>query len=484
MFLKRPEGVSLRTLLLLVLLPVLGAITALELWMTDRDATDAANSAYDRSLLGAVKAVAANVSTASGGLSVELPYRMFEFFELTANGQVYFRIASSDGLVELGSADLPSVPGPLGIETPVFYDAMYFGEAVRVVAYQMPVSDSKAGEGERQTVMIQVAENVQSRHEFTRRFMALAMWRDGIVFLFTLLCVALSVSFALRPLARLAAEVSARRRDDMAPVQGKLLPAEVRPLVLAVNQQMTRTQQMASQQRMFIDDASHQLRTHLTILQMQVDYVIGENDAVRKADAVLALREEIGRSTHTTNQLLTLARSDSAALGLQAVNLASLVRSVALRCMPAARAKDIDLGVSGREDDAQALGDPEFLKEALLNLVTNAVSHTPERGMVTVGFASDILGWSLDVTDNGPGLSETQRDTLGQRFTRHRGASLASPYPACGSGSGSGLGLAIARSVIERHGGRLRLDKPEGTSGLHASLWWPRNPPEEAKGIH
>ena len=77
--LKRPPERSLRTVLLVLLLPVLGAITSLELWMTDRDARDAANSAYDRSLLGAVKSIAANISTASGGLSVELPYRMFEF---------------------------------------------------------------------------------------------------------------------------------------------------------------------------------------------------------------------------------------------------------------------------------------------------------------------------------------------------------------------------------------------------------------------
>ncbi|MFS2034086.1 sensor histidine kinase N-terminal domain-containing protein [Polaromonas sp. CT11-55] len=465
---KRREGRSLRAALLLLLLPMLGAITALELWMTDRDATDAANSAYDRSLLGAVKSIAANVSTESGGLSVELPYRMFEFFELTANGQVYFRIASSDGLVELGSADLPPAPGTLGLETPVFYDAHYFGEAVRVAAYRMPTGKpGMAGNDDHATVLIQVAENVQSRQEFTWRFMALAIWRDGVVFLLTLLCVALGVSLALRPLARLAAEVGARRPDDLAPVRGTDLPAEVRPLVAAVNQQMARTQQLATQQRAFIDDASHQLRTHLTILQMQVDYVIGEADAARKAEAIAALRDEIGRSTHTTNQLLTLARSDSAVLNAQPIHLAAIARDVALRCMPAARAKGIDLGVSGRETDDMAEGDAEFLKEALLNLAANAVAHVPAGGVVTVTFSSDMLGWSLGVTDNGAGLSEALRNTLGQRFSRQRDQAARA--------SGSGLGLAIARAVAERHGGALRLDIPESGTGLHASLWWPRS---------
>ena len=91
----------------MLLLPLLALVTGVELWMTRHDALEAANAAYDRSLLGALKSIDANISTASGGLSAELPYSMLEFFELTASGNVYFRVASSDGLVELGNADLP-----------------------------------------------------------------------------------------------------------------------------------------------------------------------------------------------------------------------------------------------------------------------------------------------------------------------------------------------------------------------------------------
>ena len=96
---------SLRQRLALLLLPLLLLVTGVELWMTRHDALEAANAAYDRSVLGALKSIDANISTASGGLAVELPYTLFEFFELTASGQVYFRVATSDGLVELGSAD-------------------------------------------------------------------------------------------------------------------------------------------------------------------------------------------------------------------------------------------------------------------------------------------------------------------------------------------------------------------------------------------
>ncbi len=460
---KRPDSTSLRRGLLVLLLPMLAGITALELWMTDRDASDAANSAYDRSLLGAVKSIASNISTASGGLSVELPYRMFEFFELTANGQVYFRVASKDGLVEIGSADLPPPPTALLPDTPVFYDAVYFGEAVRLAAYSTTLND-KLGPTLGRTVMIQVAESVRSRHDFTTRFIALAAWRDALVFVLTLACVALAVTLALKPMARLAAQVRSRQPDDLTPLAEGGLPAEVAPLVMAVNQHMGRSHLLSLQQREFVDDASHQLRTHLTTLHMQVDYIAGEDDMARVKHAVAALGDEIRRSTHTTNQLLALARSDAAALQCQPFGMRSLVRDVALQCMAQARAKAIDLGVRDGEDDETAWGDAGLLREALLNLVSNAVAYTPHGGEVTVLFSWDTLGWSLAVSDNGPGLSEQERDTLGHRFRRKPG----------NESPGSGLGLAIARAIAGKHGGVLRLDGSEPGPGLHASLWWPR----------
>lgn len=459
---KRPELSSLRRRLFILLLPVLATITVAELWMTHHDALDAANAAYDRSLLGAAKSIAANISTTSGGLSVELPYRMFEFFELTASGQIHFRVASSDGLVEIGSADLPSPPNALKTDLPVFYDATYFGESVRLVAYltalEHPLTQSPS-----RTVLIQVAEGTRSRQDFSHRFVARAALRDGLIFGLTLLCAALVVAVALRPLAQLARQVGARRLDDLTPIDGAGLPAEVDPLVQAVNQQMQRTQNLTVQQREFVDDASHQLRTHLTTLQMQADYAMGEHDADLIKQALAALRTEIVRATHTTNQLLTLARSDSTALNLQEFELAELVREVALRQMPRARAKSIDLGVQHTQASVLAVGDRALLREALLNLLANAVAYTAEQGEVTVMFAADAMGWSLAVIDNGPGLTDAERSMLGQRFMRSHH-----------HGTGSGLGLAIARAIAEKHGGVLRLDVPAEGRGLHASLWWPK----------
>lgn len=154
--------------LALVLLPFLALVTALELWMTRHDALEAANAAYDRSLLGALKAIYVGIWTASGGLSAELPYSMLEFFELTASGSVYFRVASSDALVELGNADLPLPPDPLAPGVPRFYDASYFGESLRLkMAYQRPTPSTALAAEAAPGVLVQVGESTQSRQDFT-----------------------------------------------------------------------------------------------------------------------------------------------------------------------------------------------------------------------------------------------------------------------------------------------------------------------------
>lgn len=457
--------------MLLFMLPALLVVTGIELWMTRHDALESANAAYDRSLLGALKSIDANISTASGGLSVELPYSMFEFFELTASGQVFFRVATSDGLVELGSADLPEPPHQPAMGVPVFYDATYFNEAVRLVAYQRLLERTPAGANGR-SVMIQVGESTRSRQEFTQRFVRSAAIRDIFVLALLMLGTGVVLHLALKPLARLAREVEARAPEDLTRIDETGLPAEVRPLVGAVNHHMTRTQDLVALQRQFLDDASHQLRTHLTTLQMQVDYAMREADPEKVHDTLEALGREIARATRSSQQLLALGRSDTVAVAATSFELEPLLREVAVELLPQARAKRIDLGIRTPAEGACATGDRALLREALTNLVANAIAYNdaPE-GTITVFAAGDAAGWSLNVEDNGPGLSDSERETLGQRFRRGKQA---------GKG-GFGLGLAIVRSIAQRHAGELRLVVPDAGRGLLAIIWWPR--PASRQGV-
>ena len=462
---------SLRQRLALLLLPALLGVTAMSLRLTHADALSAADAAYDRSLAGALRSIDANISTASGGVSVELPYTMFEFFELTASGQVHFRVATSDGLVELGSADLPLPPREARPGAAVFYDATYFGEAIRVAALRRVLdrsdghrgSGGHGGGGDARTVLIQVGESTRSREAFTRRFVRAAALRDGVLLLVLFGATALALTAALRPLTRLAREVQARRSDDLPRIEVTSLPADLRPLVAAVNRHMGDTQALLAQQRQFLDDASHQLRTHLTTLQMQIDYAQRASHAETIGDTLAAMGAEIGRITRSTQQLLALGRSDTVALEPVGLDLAVLLRDLAIEWLPRARERRIDLGIQAPAGGIGARGDEVLIREALSNLVANALAHTPPQGIVTLYAARDGAVCRLTVEDSGPGLSPAECAALGQRFRRG---------PRAGAG-GAGLGIAIARSIAQRHHGGLDLRPRTDAPGLRAELWWP-----------
>jgi len=452
---------SLKARLLALLLPSIALVGAAGLWLTRAEAIAAANAAYDRSLLGAIKSLDLNVSTASGGLAVELPYRLFEFFELTATGSVYFRVATADGLVEIGHPDLPPPPQPPVLGQPVFYDAAYFGESLRLGAY-LRALERPLGTSGAQQLVIQVGESTASREHFTRRFVWRAAARDAVVLAAMVAAVVLLLSFALRPIARLAGETRARRPDDLRPLAANDLPADIEPLVGAVNQQLQRTQDLMAQRRAFVDDASHQLRTSLATLRAQVDYARREPDAQRTQHALEALSDQLDDATHGTNQLLVLARSDAATPQMESFDLGEMVRDVALGLLPQARARALDFGVELPSAPCTAVGDRALLREALANLAHNAIVHGREGGEVTLHAAADGLGFSVSVTDDGPGIAADLSERLGERFVKARGS------------RGAGLGLAIVRSIAERHGGRLRLEAPDDGSGLRASIWWPQ----------
>lgn len=444
---------TLRARLLGVLLPGALLVLAVGLFTTRSDAVRAANAAFDRSLLGAIKGLDQNVSTASGGLSVEQPYRLFEFFELTASGVVHYRVATDDGLVEIGSPDLPLPARPLVDGEPQFYDALYLDQAVRVGVLRRPL-DPPVGGARR--VLIQVAEPTQARERFARAFVRQALGRDAVLLGTLVVGVVWVSTWALRPVQRLARATARRPPQDLRPLPAQGLPQDLVPLVDTINAQLERTQALLEQRRRFLDDASHQLRTPLTTLRAQLDFARREADPARAQAAIAALSDELEHATRATNQLLALARTDSGVLHLEPVDLRELAREVALSLLPQARAAGIDFGVEIGDEPLRARGDRLQLREALSNLAHNALVHGA--GPVTIEAAAQP--WRLGVVDAGPGLADDVQGRAGERFAKGRGS------------RGSGLGLAMARAVAERHGGRLRLESGPGGRGLRASIEW------------
>ncbi|MBP7581843.1 MAG: sensor histidine kinase, partial [Vogesella sp.] len=234
----------------------------------------------------------------------------------------------------------------------------------------------------------------------------------------------------------------------------------------AINSLLDEVHSQVAQQRRFIADAAHQLRTPLAGLKSQTELVRTElrerePDLPRVSRQLAQVETSVARSIRLVNQLLALARAEpEAGLTLQTLDLAQLVREVTAEAVPRALSARIDLGLEAEAGSMMIRGHAGLLRELLANLLDNAVQYTPADGEVTVLLQRRGPQVYVAVQDNGPGIPAAERERVFERF--YRGS-------AEGKGKGCGLGLAIVQEIARRHGSQLVLgDTPGG--GLSASL--------------
>jgi two-component system sensor histidine kinase TctE len=461
---------SLRNQLLRWLLAPLILLVAVNSVSLYRDALDAADTAYDRSLLASTRALAERVSVRGGKVVADVPYVALDSFETDTLGRIYYKVTGLSGETVSGYDDLPAVPKnvPRSELYPAlvrFYHADYNGEPVRIAALLQPVFDDSM----RGIALIQVGETLEARRALSRRILFNTLLRQAVLVLAVATLVWFAVRLVLRPLMRLKNEVETRPLSDLSNVDQAMVHKEVRPLVAAMNGTMARMQNLIASQRRFIADASHQLRTPLTVLKTQAELALRENDH----DAMRAIVRSIAGTTdsavHLANRLLTLARIEhgsEAAEAFEPVSLPGLARQVGLELALAAVEKDIDLALEALDDAALVPGQPLMLHEMASNLVDNAIRYTPRGGSVLLRVRRDGGDLLLEVHDSGPGVPETEREKVFTPFYRIGATLEANP-------SGTGLGLTIVRDVAALHHARLVLDRSDALGGLHVSVIFP-----------
>ncbi|HET7292672.1 MAG TPA: ATP-binding protein [Vicinamibacteria bacterium] len=281
-------------------------------------------------------------------------------------------------------------------------------------------------------------------------------------------------SAALRPVSAMAAQV--RRITDRTPGFQLVSPNtrdELGQLARAFNELLARLETALAQQRQFMADASHELRTPVSIARTAMEVTLARpgrsEDEYR--DSLLVVRDQMRRLSQIVANLFTLARADAGGLPVERgpVYLDDLVADCVKEAGVLAAAKGIALDCRG-PSDLEVRGDERLLREMLLNLLDNAIRYTPPGGSVRVELTAIGEAAEVAVTDSGQGIPEAERERVFERFVRLR------PSQA---GEGGGLGLPIARAIAEAHGGGLRLSRSDA-SGSTFLAWLPL-PGEGAK---
>lgn len=256
----------------------------------------------------------------------------------------------------------------------------------------------------------------------------------------------------LAPLRRLAHAVDEQPAERPAALPEGEGPEEIAPFLRAINRLLERVARLMGEQRRFVADAAHELRTPLAALSLQAQNLENAPSVEAMRERVAALRAGIERERRLTEQLLSLARSEAAGGEAKPLVAGRVARELIADCLPLAEARGIDLGLEQADEGLVLPADPELLRVVLRNALDNALRYTPAGGEVTVRLFAEGDDGVIDVIDTGPGIPAAERERVFEAFHRLEGA----------GGEGSGLGLAIARDAAGRLGGTVSLHERPG----------------------
>ncbi|RIX46898.1 MAG: sensor histidine kinase [Rhodocyclales bacterium GT-UBC] len=452
---------SLKRELAVWLFGVLSTLLAVDAWYSYSDALRAANQAYDRSLSASLKGIAERIYATESEIVVDIPYSALELFEAGSSDRVFYSVGLSGEAPITGYDALPT-PSDLEPNIAVFYDGYYKGQALRLGAMLKPLYRTEFAK----PVVVVIGETTNSRQEVVQRLFKSEIGRKALLVVVALLVALSATRIAVKPVESLGEAIRSRPDDDLTPVDSRQVPAEVVPLVDAINLHMDRIGRMLEARRRFITDAAHQLRTPLAVLNTQAEYALRQRRAEDMRPAVEAFHQSLGSAIRLTNQLLALSRAEPVnglMLSRQQVDLAAIARDMVVELLPLAERKRIDLGYEGDDSPLFIAGNPVLLREMVANLIDNALRYTPTDGLVTVVVEAAPESARLRIIDNGPGIPEGSRDQVFLRFFR------LNPNDH----HGSGLGLSIVREIVHGHDGEIELlDAPDG-QGLEVRVSLP-----------
>lgn len=449
------RGTLLRRLMLPVLLVVLvSGASAYGL------ARHFSRTVLDQWLYDSAIALAHRVKWQDGRYLVDLPPGAREIFEWDMVDRIYYEVLSESGERLIGNSTVPHPDAELPASSqPAFFNGQVAGVPVRILLVRRDLQEGHA-------VLVKVAETRHKRAAIYREVLWISLTLSLGLTVLSALIIWYGIGSGLASAEKAIRWV--RNAHAAAPLTAVSPqtdpPREVMPLVQAINDLISDLSAAHRLNQRFISDAAHQLRTPLSTLRVQLEVALREPDPVRHKAALDDAVGALSRMGRTVQQLLALAKADQnehlpdTASG---VDLDLLAREEVERRIDDALDMGIDLGYSGRPEPVRVQGSRELLREAIANLLDNALLYGGRGRHVTVG----VLGSppQVYVEDRGPGIPVEERDKTRQRFYRVPGT----------AGDGAGLGLAIVDEIARRHRGMLVLADGAGGTGLRASLVFP-----------
>ncbi|MET0103292.1 MAG: sensor histidine kinase [Sedimenticola sp.] len=373
-----------------------------------------------------------------------------------SNRLIFYKVEGPRNSFVVGYSRLPPYREKIHqkMNKPYYYYGRYRNEEIRMVSLRV----MKEGNEINGPMTISVGEFSKARRALVLDVMQKLMIRVALLWILVVMLVWLSITLGLKPLSQLASAIKRRSFDDMRPI-GAPVPQEVRQVVDELNNLLQRLEVSMVQQKRFIANASHQLKTPVSALMIQTELALRKDIGTREKDyAIKAIHEKANQMDCLITQLLSLARADAEEQAQQqqpTVDLIAFTKKTTIDWLNDHYAPKIDLGFESRLETLETNANETLLTQLLRNLIDNANNYCPYETLVTVRVYQNNSMAILEVEDNGPGIPANERERVLERFYR-RQEDL----------TGTGLGLAIAKEVVTRHQGNLHLLTPDSGKGL------------------
>ncbi|MBY4897692.1 sensor histidine kinase [Cupriavidus sp. AU9028] len=463
---------------------------------------------FDRALYGVANNIAQQIRIAGPRLEHDIPGIAQTLVEAEGSDRIYWRIHGPEGLIGGMDTWLGYGTGQTALHDARLFYAWFGGRQVRAVRLPVyldpvpathaadsidsanptdssnPADPADAGVTARATpaasamrgpVVVEVAE-LLDRRETAANEILLSV---SVPLILLLLVGSLILSHVLKeelvPLQILTDKLNRQTARSLASLDETQVPAEVEPLIRALNALLARLRDALDAQRKFIADAAHQLRTPLTAVKLHADRAVQSQSPEGARHALRELQSAADRAVRLSNQLLSLARAEPG-LSLERLgpvehfDLATLAFETGAEWVPQALERRIDLGfetLPGPTFTGAApsvvRGNRVLVREALSNLIDNAVKYVPPGGRITVRAGGEAIGHRgmavVMIEDNGPGIPPARRQEVFKRFFRgdHMPGQIAGA-PGDSAPGGAGLGLAIVHEIISLHHGSIAIE--------------------------
>jgi two-component system heavy metal sensor histidine kinase CusS len=387
--------------------------------------------------------------------------------ETSESGSVLFYISIQDPKSDvqfhshnLGDREIPDIKGKRAYDTTI----PQIGE-VRADEFLLPPFDVTIATSTR-SVRAGMREQARISAALVA-IMLLASWGIG----------SLLSRMLLRPMRAIretAVRIGSDNLSERIPVGG--VKDELSDLARLLNDTFDRLESAFDQIRRFSQEASHELKTPLSLIRLHAEQMLTDGDlAPAHAEAVVVQIEELARLNQIIDEMLFLSRAEAKAIAfdLRPHDPEPFLEAFAQDAQ--ALCEHHGLGFSWRHTGSgRALFEEKWIRQVLLNVLANAINVSPRGSRIALVSTIDETLWRVSLEDQGPGLTAEQRERIFERFVRIN--------PSGGADRGSGLGLTICRSIIEQHGGRIFADPSRGPQGLTVTFEAPSAPASSEAG--